>query len=301
MKNRKYVLSVLIVTLAVLVVAITAYAASYKFKFHDVTVTGANETDTYGINNSLQIAGDYLDTAGVIHGVIIKGKKATTIDDPSGTNTVAQGINSKGVAVGYYINTKTGVITGFKYSAGKFTDIAPKGAIETEASGINTAGDVVGFYIDSADVYHGFYLKGKKFTNLNISGAEEVVAWGINDSGLISGYQITSAGDYAGWTTTNLGKTYTSVSDPDAGTVGTVCHTPDTNGDVVGTYFDSASLAHGFLLTGGTFYNFNDPKATTSAGTRGDGINDKSNIVGRYGAGNGNGGYGYEATYSSGK
>jgi hypothetical protein len=287
--------------LAILGAATAAQAAGYKFKFHDTKAPGANETDAYAVNNSGKIAGDYLDSANAIHGMILKGKTLTTIDDPNGSSTIGQGINSKGVVVGYYTNTKTGIITGFKYSKGTFTDIAPKGAIETEASGVDTKGHVVGVYVDSAGVTHGFYLSGKKFKKLDISGAQANYGWGINDSGLITGYQITSAGGYEGWTTSDLGKTYTNVNDPNAGSTGTVCHTPDTNGDVVGTYFDSTPIAHGFLLIGGNFYNFDDPKAPQGGpGTRGDGLNDKSNIVGRYGAGpnGGNGGYGFEATYS---
>jgi len=296
MKNRKSFLSVLLVTVAILGATTAAQGAGFKFKFKDVNAPGANETDTYAINNKKQITGDYLDTTGTIHGMILKGKTLTTIDDPNGTGTVGQGINSKGVVVGYYTSS-TGTITGFQYSGGTFTDIAPAGALETEASGIDTKGHIVGLYVDSADAQHGFFYNGKTFKNIDVTGAEATVAWGINDAGLITVYSVDTNGDYDSWTTTNKGKTYKKIADKKAGPLGTVVHTPNTNGDIVGTYFDSTPIAHGFLISGGKYYNFNDPKAPAGGpGTRGDGLNDNELIVGRYGAGNGNGGYGFQAT-----
>src|SRR5579871_7039500 len=54
------------------------------FKYSDVTVnvSGAVETDSYAINNSGVIAGDYIDSAGVQHGMLMMGKQVITIDNP---------------------------------------------------------------------------------------------------------------------------------------------------------------------------------------------------------------------------
>ncbi len=39
------------------------------------------ETDTYGINNAGVIVGDYVDSKGVQHGMILAGSKLTTVDN----------------------------------------------------------------------------------------------------------------------------------------------------------------------------------------------------------------------------
>ena len=91
-------------------------------------------------------------------------------------------------------------------------------------------------------------------------------------------YALNSAGDYVAYLYN--GKTFKSISDPKAGTVGTVAHAPNNKGDVTGTYFDSNGSAVGFLLHGGKYYDLKDPKANNS--TRSDGINDKLEMVGRY-------------------
>lgn len=90
----------------------------------DVNVKGATETDTYAINDNGTITGDYIDSSGVLHGLILKERKVTTIDHPNGTLTQGFGINSKVVVVGWYVNS-SGVEVGFKWAAGKFTDIVP--------------------------------------------------------------------------------------------------------------------------------------------------------------------------------
>jgi len=49
----------------------------------------------------------------------------------------------------------------------------------------------------------------------------------------------------------------------------------------------------GWLLHKGKYYDVVDPGGITRA----DGINDKAELVGRYGSGNGGGGTGFKATY----
>jgi len=295
--KSKSILGVLLVAVTVLGAVMAAQGAGFKFKYKDINVAGAAETDTYANNKNAQITGDYLDSSGIIHGVIIRGKTATTIDNPKGSSTIGQGINGKGDVVGYYTNTKTGIITGFLYTGGKFSDVAPKGSLETEASGINNKGDIVGLYLDSNGVQHGFLWNGKKFKDIDPKGSQATTAWGVNNAGLITVFMIDSNGAYESFSTADKGKTFTKIKDPkEDSTIGTVCHTPNTAGDIVGTYFDSSQIAHGFLLSGGKYYNFNDPKAPSGGpGTRGDGLSDNEIIVGRYGEGNGNGGYGFEA------
>lgn len=294
MKNSKSVIVLLVLGLTLIALSTAAVAPALKFHFVDVNAPGANETDSYANNNKGFITGDYLDSSGTPHGMILKGTALKTIDDSKGTFTQGYGINLKNQVAGWYLNS-SGFPQAFKYAGGHFTDIKIAGMQYDEASGINDAGNITGFYLDSAGVQHGFLKVGVKVTKLDPPGASSGTnAWGINNTGTITIYAINSSGSYISFTTKDKGKTYKAFADPKAGSVGTAVHTPNNKGDVVGTYFDTSNVARGTLFHGGKYYEFNDPKAT-NPGTRGDGINDTLLITGRYGAGNGNGGFGYKA------
>ena len=71
-----------------------------------MTLDAPNSTFTQalGLNNNGQVVGDYMDQGGNTHGFIWTSKGGfQTIDDPSGIGTtVVNGINDKGVLVGFY-------------------------------------------------------------------------------------------------------------------------------------------------------------------------------------------------------
>src|SRR5208283_1453158 len=153
MQSRRTVIGVFVLVLCVAV----GIAAALTFLFRDVqATTTAQETDTYGINNARAIAGDYVDSAGVQHGMILGGTNAfiradrpDCVTTPSSTSISFYGINSAGVAAGWCTNT-SGVEIGFTYAKGAFTDIKIAGATLVNANGINDSGAVVGTYIDSS-------------------------------------------------------------------------------------------------------------------------------------------------------
>jgi len=282
--------SILGVSLVLAFVAVgIAAAPPLTFKYTDIHANkSAIETDTYGVNSSNTITGDYLDSNSVQHGMILKGKKLTTIDDSKGTGTAGFGINSSGVVAGWYTNT-SGVITGFVYAKGKFADVAPKGALETEATGINDKGDVVGLYIDSNGAQHGFLLHAKKYSKFDAPKQYNTTAgWGINNQGQITLYAFDSGGLYHSFLKT--GTKYKELI-AESGQQ-TIVHTPNNKGDIDGTVFDTTG-AHGFLLHKGVYTLFDDTKASNS--TRADGLADNLLIVGRYTPSSG-GNFGFEAT-----
>jgi len=269
------------------------------FLFRDVqAVTTAQETDTYGINNARAIVGDYVDSGGVQHAVILGGVNAFVSADrpdcvrsPGSTSIAFYGINSSNVAAGWCTNT-SGVQIGFTYSRGHFTDINIQGAILTNAIGINDAGSVVGTYVTSTGIQHGFVLVGSTLTNLDPPGVTSTAtAWGINNAGVISAFGINASGTYVSFTTPDMGQTWTPLHAPGEGSIGTAMHEINNNGDVVGTYFDSSSNRHGVLYHGGMYYSFDDPNGVGS--TRANGLNDMLVMVGRYGSGV-YGGIGYQ-------
>jgi hypothetical protein len=264
-----------------------AAAPPLTFTFSDVHANKtATETDSYAVNAAGVIVGDYVDSSGVQHGMILNGAKLTTVNNKScqttggATGSIAFfGVNSAGTAVGWCISTKTGLDIAFVYSKGKFTTVNYPKSNGTQLSGINDKGDVVGLWIDSALATHGFSKIGTKFTNIDVKGDTNTVAWGINNARQITVYATNSASEYDGFLMT--GSKLKNIDNPKAkGGLGTIVHTPNNKGDVDGTYYDSTGAERGWLLHGGKYYDVADPNGPII--TRADGLNDKLEMVGRY-------------------
>ena len=288
--------SILGVVLVLTFVAVgIAAAPPLTFTFKDVHANNtAKETDSYAINNSGWIAGDYVDSAGVQHPMIKAGTKLITANHAGcsstpGTNPAFYGLNSLGVAAGYCTSTTTGNTVAFTYnmSTKKFTNINIRGGTNIQASGINDKGAVVGTYVDSAGKAHGFLKVGTKITNIDPPGAASGTTVGpadgfINNAGVITIFASDSTGKLISFTTADNGKTFKPFHGKGEGPSGTAIHNLNNKGDIVATVFDSAGNRHGILLHLGKQYVFDDPSGVGS--TRADGLNDKLGIVGRYGA-----------------
>jgi len=290
--------SILGVLLVLMFVAVgLAAAPPLTFTYTDVHANKtALETDTYGVNNAGVIVGDYVDSKSVQHGMILAGKKLTTVDNKacsaiSGLGGISfYGVNSLGAVAGWCTSSKTGLDTGFVYSKGKFTPVNFPKSNGTQATGINDKGEVVGLYLDSANITHGFSKIGTKYTSISVKGGTNTVAWGVNNAGQITVYTTNSAGTFDSYLMT--GTKLKKIDNPGAGTTGTIVHTPSNVGDIDGTYYDTAGTEKGWLLHKGKYYDVVD----TGGVTRADGLNDKSELVGRYGSGS-FGGTGFKATY----
>ncbi len=276
-------------TLVVLMFVAVGIAAAppLTFTFSDVHANKtALETDTFSVNNAGMIAGDYVDAKSVQHAMILAGKKLTTVDHDScvtsggfASGAIAfYGINSAGAAAGWCTSTKTNLYEGFVYAGGKFSAIKFPKSNGTQAMGINDKGVVVGLYLDSTGVQHGFVKTGSKYKSIDVTGDTSAEAWGINDSGQIIVFALSSTGTYESFLYN--GKTFKKISDPKAGTGGTIARIVNNKGDVAGAYFNSAGAEVGFLRHAGKYYDVVDPKA--NAVTKPDGLNDTLEIVGRY-------------------
>jgi hypothetical protein len=292
---KRSILGVLLV-LTFVAVGIAA-APPLTFTYSDVKANKtALETDTYGINVSDAIAGDYVDANSVQHGMILAGKKLTTIDNKAcaaitGTGGISfYGINTAGAVAGWCTSAKTGLDTGFVYSGGKFTAVNFPKSNGTQVTGINDKGEVVGLYLDSTNLTHGFSKIGTKYTTIDVTGGTNTVAWGVNNAGQITVYTTNSSGTFDSYLVT--GKKFKKIDNPGAGPTGTIVHTPNNKGDIDGTYYDTTSTEKGWLLHAGKYYDVVDPGGVSRA----DGLNDKATIVGRYGTGT-FGGTGFKATY----
>ncbi len=283
MQKSKYLLGLFVLVVVYASVG-TAAAPPLTFKFRNVKAPGATETDTYAINAFDSIAGDYVDSGGAQHGMILNGTKLTSFDDnncPStaGPSAIAMyGINSAGVAVGW-CTLSSGSTVGLVYAKGKLVEFNVPKALGTEANGVNDKGEIVGMFVDSAGAQHGFLLQNNRYTQLDVPNDTATTAWDINNKGQITVYALNSAGAYDSFVLT--GKKYTKISDPNSASPGTVVHALNNKGDVDGSYYDSGGGVHGFLLHGGKYYTLDDPNGCKCA-TRTDGLNDKVCMVGRY-------------------
>ncbi len=293
MKTNKYTLGVLALVLGYALLG-TAIAPMLTYNFKDVKANGAVEVDSYAINNAGLIAGDFVDTAGAQHAMILKGATPKKIDDKncgtaSGSTGISfYGINSAGNAVGWCTLTSTAEAVGLMYTKGKLTEFSYPKALGTEGNGINDKGDVVGLFFDTNGAQHGFLLHAKKYTQIDAPSPDTTsAAWSINNKGQISVYAVNTAGGYDAFILT--GKKFKKITEPNAGSLGQVAHALDSKGDLDGTYYDSANVTHGFLYQGGKFTSIDDPGGYTRA----DGLNDKLVIVGRYSSGTP---VGFEAT-----
>jgi hypothetical protein len=70
---------------------------------------GATATRALGLNNKGQAVGSYTDSSSNTHGFVymVSTKKWQSIDDPSGIDTVVNGINDNGLLVGFYKTSPT--------------------------------------------------------------------------------------------------------------------------------------------------------------------------------------------------
>src|ERR1700733_620491 len=266
--------------------------ASVSFKFENISVAGAAQLNAYAINNKKEIAGDYVNAAGVEQGVLLKGAKGTSVNCGAGESTVIYGENQSAHAVvdcggGGELRPETG-LGGYIWYAGRLI-----GPINCECPGpeftvLNDSELVVGYFEGSGQL-QGLILnlQTDAFTSLSVPGTASTIAWGINDAGLIT---LQATNPASGLTDSYLynGQSYTEIDVP--GALQSFAYNINKNGDIVYSFVDANQNSHGalYLASTGQFFPFDDPNGpgTTSAF----GINDevagktssKLEIVGEY-------------------
>jgi len=149
-------------------------AGKIKKAFTLPGVDGVSSTNPRQINNKGVVAGGYIDSTGVQHGFLLKGKKLTTFDAPNSVNvTTAEGINDAGQVAGLYTDG-SGNRHAFLYdsTSGNYTAIDPgNGSTAQEAWGINNAGLIVGDTDSGAFAFIYCPLKKKKCPKGAAAGA----------------------------------------------------------------------------------------------------------------------------------
>lgn len=116
------------------------------------TMTGQGTTAA-AINNSGEIAGFYVDSAGVFHGFVDIGGTFMTIDAANAMDTSLLGLNNLGEAVGFDIDANMhmhGIVCSVSGLTCQQVD-DPFGIGTTTFNGVNDLGQIVGFYVNNGD------------------------------------------------------------------------------------------------------------------------------------------------------
>ena len=222
--------------------------------------------------------------SGVTHGFVrsFNGATFTSFDAlPSGDGTSSFAINSLGAVTGFTGTGQYGFVRNAGSTATTFSVPIPGGnqfdIYPTMGTAINTAGVIAGAYFGTGSVAHGFVRAANgtitTFDPASVATTRAGSSNGIWANGTVP-TAIDTAGDIVGsYTDTNNvrhgflrtaagavtpfdapGAATTPCSSSGVGSVacGTIALGMDDAMDIVGTYFDSNSVACGFLRYGAT-------------------------------------------------
>jgi hypothetical protein len=164
-------------------------------RFTRIAYPGAVYTQAFGVNNRGQVVGEYVDQAGVSHGVRWRNGRFQTFDGPTGTAATITDINDRGDMVGAYLldpsNPFAGGARGFLLRNGRYTTFSAPGLPITVPFGINNRGQISGT-ASGFDVteQHGFLLAqgaDGPVTQIDVPGAPSTGVGGLNDRGQLVG------------------------------------------------------------------------------------------------------------------
>ena len=280
-----------------LTVASVTHATTYIFTTIDIPgatyISAVDRSQPYGINNSREIVGSYVDATGTGHGFHIDaGGNFTTIDVPAyfpkplccAVSTFATGINDSGDIVGYYFDA-TGWNGFLRDVEGNF--ITFDSPFEPFAYGINNSGDIVGTYYGGSKMTpHGFVRSaGGNVTTIDVPDTVRgytnlTYAYGINNyDNTVGSFHDTWGGEDYAWGPLMSGTKTNEL----LGSNFSYAYGINSCGSIVGYYLDANSKylsPRGFLRdAGGNFTLLDVPGAYYTYAT---GINDNGEIVGGY-------------------
>jgi probable HAF family extracellular repeat protein len=251
---------------------------------------GSEGTELFGINDSGQVIGEYLDSGYGLGSSFVytpgPGGGFTNIADPLATGeTLLRGINDAGEIVGNYDSGNTSI--GFLDSGGVFSNIsdplASAGTSGTVVDAISNSGDIIGTYFTGSstlETEHEFEDVGGVYTTIDalIPEPNDAELNGINDAGEIVGsYYDSAIGNDDSFL--SAGGVITPISVPMAEY--TYAYGINDAGDVVGDFDTPGGSSGGFVYADGSYTTLNYPLAA-SFGTNASGINNAGEVVGLY-------------------
>jgi hypothetical protein len=163
-----------------------------------------------------------------------------------------------------------------------YTLLSFPGSLDTAVEGINLGATTSKMEIVGATYQGGFLINlSEKKT---VSEAYQAVNYphssgpsdvnGVNDSGEIVGTYDEYDRGYE-----RSGGKFTKIAVPFAGALGTFPYGINNSGEIVGGWWDSNRVEHGFTLIAGAYTSFDYPGSSETAGF---GINSAGDIVGGY-------------------
>lgn len=218
-------------------------------------------TRMFGINESGQVSGQFVDSNGVFHaflGTPNGGGFDFTPIAVKHNDTFGFLLNDKGWMFGTYVDSETGIENAWlRTAAGKLTTVeADGGSGGTVIQGLNNKGVSAGNYFDHNGAFRGFLRAtdgtiAKFDDSLGGSGAGQGTnPIGINGKGEVSGIVFDSNDVAHGFIRSADGETFTNFDVPGAGTdpfQGTLGLEIEDNEWLTGAYIDSNFVSHGFL------------------------------------------------------
>lgn len=204
---------------------------------------GANVTQARGINNSLEICGNYTDSGGSSHGFFAQGMAFHNYDVPGTTFTVVLGLNNASDFCGSDIPA-SGVQSGFLNVGGALTEFVVADATATLAYQLNSSNQAAGYYIDASGITHGYYRDsdGSIVAPIDPAGSTGTIVFGNNDSNYIVGRYADSSGLTHGFVFLPP-DTYVTYDVP--GSTFTSFNGINNNGSIIGRYLDGSGIEHG--------------------------------------------------------
>lgn len=241
-------------------------SGTYPYYFA-IDIPDATSTRSYKINDNSNVVGSYVKN-NVTHGYIynIVSENHETIDYPSASATVVNGINNDDYIVGQYKDS-SGDWHGFFYDGDDYTSIDYPQADATYCTGLNNNndgyGEMVGYWTDSNGKITAFYYDWTNFTSIEPACAEESRFRSINDDGVMVGWYRDCDEDTHGYLyEKNTSFTIFKTIDINAGTKTYCGGINDDNGVIVGGYADSNGVwKYGFKLAGSTLTVLEYPNA----------------------------------------
>lgn len=212
-----------------------------------------------------------------ITGFLFSGGQFTHFRFPGSTDTLPHDMNKNGLIVGSFDARGFSGQRAFQVHSGTFSEVKIPGFPNAPAvaQGVNDLGDIVGQFNGNGTDF-GFLLHQGKLTIISFPGATSgTFPSGINNQGVIVGTyfvneQRTGAHGFM-W----KNGAFTNIQFPGAEATAPV--KISNNGDIVGTYVDSALLNHGFSFENDRYISIARPGSTE---TQIAAVNDFDNILG---------------------
>jgi hypothetical protein len=195
------------------------------------------------------IVGQFFDSSGVSHGFVLAGGNYTTVDFPGAPGTGLTSLNPSAQMSGFRCDAAPCNTTTHSFvlsKKGNFTSFDPPGATSSLAVTVIASGAVFGSYTDSGGVGHGYLLYHGTFTTIDFPGASFTFVGGANPEGDCVGEYISGGVAHSFLLSNGV---FTSFDPPGTGPFGSDAAGINPSGVIVGLYFDSGGVQHGYIRT----------------------------------------------------